>query len=155
MKNLYLGLLCLCSTFYVSDLGAQLLSLRAPDLNRPKLFQDLQDTIAVEVIQLDNILNNLTPQRVNTNLFNTALFAFDGELISSTSKYDDKIRTVIIRSTAFQGAYFTLSRSIFPDGGTNYRGMIIHKDYGDVLLLKRIGDEYLLIKKGFYDVINE
>jgi hypothetical protein len=54
----------------------------------------------------------------------------------------------------FPGARFTLTQLSKEDGVKEYAGRIISFQHGDAYLLEKEGDTYFLVKKGFYDLIN-
>lgn len=78
----------------------------------------------------------------------------EGSIISSTLKYNN-IRSVIVRSSNFNGATLTLSSSTQTNGTVKLTGRLLSMQHGDLYELQRVNEQYFLIKKNFYDVINE
>jgi hypothetical protein len=72
------------------------------------------------------------------------------------SKADENnIHSVVIRSRNFNGATLTLSSSAQPNGTVKFTGRIISFQHGDLYELQNQNNQYILIKKNFYDLINE
>jgi hypothetical protein len=61
----------------------------------------------------------------------------------------------VIRSGNFNGATLTLSSSAQTNGAVRFTGRIISFQHGDVYELQNQNNQYILIKKNFYDLINE
>lgn len=158
----YLKLLgaCLSFCFCYTTLCAQdkhpLLNER--DLHRPKLFTALPERINVEVPQLDKLLGHGLPEAgraIDLPLAENMLSPFAGTIISSVSKYENTIHSVVIRCSNYPGATLTLSSSIQADGTVQYSGRIISFKNADCFELKKINNQYIFIKKDFYDLVNE
>lgn len=155
MKRLC-AILCFCCTMCALKLSAQPpVPLNNPDYNRPQLFQFLPDTIPVDFNNLNSLLNYKEENLVSIELSNNTSFVFQGKVISVVSKYENRIKSIVIQSTNYPGARFTFSRVTHEDGLITYTGRIISFLHGDLYNLKKNGEQFILIKKGFYDVINE
>jgi hypothetical protein len=76
-------------------------------------------------------------------------------VISAVSKYNNTIQSVVIRCADFDGARLTLSKVNMPDGTTKYTGRIISIRHGDLYQLIQEDAGWVLVKKNFYDLINE
>jgi hypothetical protein len=61
----------------------------------------------------------------------------------------------VIRSGNFNGATLTLSSSAQPDGAVKFTGRIISFKHGDAYELQNQNDQYILIKRNYYELINE
>jgi hypothetical protein len=124
--------------------------------NKPKLFAQLPEKITLDVKELESLF--IQPKEASEIAIQSAdkkTFNFSGKVISATSKYDSKIRTLIIRSINFSGATLTLSSSTQPDGTVEYSGRIISFQHGDLYQLEKQKTEYYFIKKNFRDLVNE
>lgn len=126
-----------------------------PNLNKPRLFNALPEKITVNVASFSDMLNSAPGRPALLSLSADNSLRFEGEVISTSSKYDNKIQTVVIRSTNFDGARFTLSRVVNPNGQVVYRGRIISFAHGDLYELEQQAGEYKLVKKNFHDLVNE
>jgi hypothetical protein len=156
MKNLQLLGFCLSLSFVCIKASAQnSIPLNEPDRNKPKLFSSLPDKIPVTIADLQNLLNAETGKDVSLQLKNSAIPSFIGKCVSAADKYNNTIHSVVIRSSNFNGATFTLSSSAQPNGTVKFTGRIISLQHGDAYVLQNQDDQYILIKKNFYDLINE
>ena len=129
----------------------------APNYNKPKLFNSLPGKIAVEIKELDLIFSQSAKfTRDATARFTSKnLSSFNGKISSAMSKYDNRIRSLVIHPSIFSGATFTLSSSTKSDGTIEYSGRIVNFAYGDAYQLKKQNDQYFLIKKNLYELVNE
>jgi hypothetical protein len=155
MNNLkFLGL-CLSCFLVCTRVSAQnKASFNSFDNTRkPTLFSQLPDRIAINTQDLEALFNGSTELSFQSSDKKT--FTFSGKLVPTASNYNSKIRTLIIRSSNFSGATLTLSSSTLPDGTVEYSGRIISFQHGDLLVLQKEKDEYLLIKKNFRDLVAE
>jgi hypothetical protein len=124
-----------------------------PNYNRPKLFSDLPDTILFPASLLSVIINLKEGQNTNINI--SAKFPFPGTVTSITDKYNSTIKSVIIKSTNRPGAGFTLSQTTEPEGMVSYNGRILSFQSGDGFELQYNDGKYYLIKRNFYDMVND
>ena len=132
-------------------------TINEPDYNKPALFANFPDKIPVTIDELKSLFSNdaAKGKDVAFNFADRKLPGFNGKLISITSKYNNSIRSVVIRSTNFNGATLTLSSSTTTDGAASYTGRIISFQHGDLFVLEKQNDQYFLIKKKFHELINE
>jgi hypothetical protein len=126
-----------------------------PDMKKPQLFKNLPAKIPVHPLDLQSLVNTAPGKEVSLLLEKSASVAFTGKVVSATSKYNNNIRSVVIRSGDFNGATFTLSSSIHPDGTVKFTGRIINRAYGDVYELQYQGGQYVLVKRNYHDLIAE
>jgi hypothetical protein len=158
MNNLkFLGL-CLSCFLVCTRVSAQnKASFNSFDnTNKPTLFSQFPDRIAISTKDLDALFTGAEESpSLSIQSADKKTFTFSGKLIPTASKYDSKIRTLIIRSSNFSGATLTLSSSTLPDGTVEFSGRIISFKHGDLLILQREKGEYYLIKKNFRDLVNE
>ena len=156
MKYLQLPGICLSLLLISSALSAQNdLPINEPDLNKPKLFTSLPERIPVHVLDLQGLLNASTGKEVSLLLEKNTATSFNGKVVSVVSKYNNSIRSVVIRSANFNGATFTLSSSVQPDKTIAFTGRIISPQNGDIYILQKNNDQYLLIKKNYHDLVHE
>lgn len=151
--------LCLTCIFVYANVSAQTskIPLNEPDHNKPRLFKDLPDQIPVNIETINSLLNSKPEngRKVTIELAEKTLPGLSGEIISTTCKYNNTIRTLIIRPSNFSAATLTLSSFTNPDGAVSYTGRIISFQHGDAYVLEKRGEQYLLIKKDFHDLVNE
>jgi hypothetical protein len=128
-----------------------------PDYNKPSLFAGMPDQIRIDVSELENLLTQQpeTGKNVAVTFADKAVPSFNGKIESVASKYNNTIKTLIIRSSNFSGATLTLSSSTLPDGTVRYSGRIISFKHGDLYVLEQQNQQYFLIKKKYNDLINE
>ncbi len=154
MRNLLLPGLCLLLLFTCVTASAQhKIPVNEPDQNRPRLFTNLPDKIPVDISQLHALVNAENSRTVSFKLDQLSSKSFDGQVVSRSE--DHNIRSVVIRSDNFNGATFTLSSSAQPNGTVKFTGRIISFRHADAYILQNNDDQYILIKKNFYDLINE
>lgn len=157
MKNLRTAVLCaglaLCSLgSYAQEKPAL---VNEPDYNKPKLFTGLPDQVQLNTEDLGNLFNAQLGRGTSLQLSDDNQFRFEGEVVSSGSKYQNTLQSVVIRSTNFNGANLTVSRVTNADGSVVYRGRIISWAHGDLYELQQRDGKYLLVKRNFYDLVNE
>jgi hypothetical protein len=159
MKNLRTSVLCVCVTLYSLCTAAQANShpvpINEPNYNKPKLFQGQPDNIPVNLDNLNSLFSKQVGLSVSVNLAEASTFQFDGQVISTASKYNNSIQSVVLRCSNFNGAQLTVSKVIDENGTTVYRGRIISMQHGDLYELQQSNGKYALVKRNFYDVINE
>jgi hypothetical protein len=154
MKNLCI--LALCACLYSTTVVAQTntVPLNEPDYNKPRLFQSYPEKISVNTDAFSNLFTAAVGSTVDANLSGSS-FRFSGEVVSAASKYDNRIISVVIRSSNFPGACLTLSKLTSDNGTVTYTGRIISKAHGDVYVLQQENGLFSLIKKNYYDLVNE
>jgi hypothetical protein len=131
----------------------QKVPVNEPDLSKPRLFTNLPDKIPVDANVLTSLINTDDNKNVSIKLGQQSTRSFDGQVVSRSD--DHTIRSVVIRSDNFNGATLTLSSSIQPNGTVKFTGRIISFRHGDAYILQYENDQYIFLKKNFYDLINE
>jgi hypothetical protein len=155
MKYLQLPGLCLLLSFVCATTSAQQsIPVNEPDQNKPKLFTNLPDRIPVDISNLQSLMNVETGKEASLKLGPNNIQGFSGKVVSINNGYDN-IRSVVIRSSNFSGATLTLSSSTQPNGTVKFTGRIISFRHGDLYELQNQNNQYTLIKKNFYALINE
>ncbi len=156
MRNLFTLLLCLCITFISVDVSAQdNLPVRQPDLNRPKLFTNLPERIKVDVSQLFSIMDKQRGSTASVQAAETQAIRFDGDILFSVTDEASHLKSVMLNLSMFPGARLTVTQLTHPNGSTEYAGRILSFQHGDAYVLEKENDGYYLIKKNFYDLVND
>lgn len=158
MKNLISPVLCACLTICSLFSAAQTpkFTLNEPNYNKPRLFDNLPEVIPVSTANLDDLLNTKTGVSINTTFSSDVRTApFEGKVVSSVSKYADKVQTVVIRSTNYNGATLSISKVTSDDGSIKYNGRLVSFQHGDLYVLQQKDGAFVLLKKNYYEVINE
>ena len=154
MKNLLLPGLSLLLLFTCVRTSAQnKITANEPDQSKPKLFTNLPDKIPVDINELKKLVTAENGKVVSLKLGQNSMSSFNGQVISRAD--DNIIHSVVIRSANFNGATLTLSSSAQPNGTVKFIGRIISFQHGDAYVLQNQNDQYILIKKNFYDIMNE
>ena len=157
MKNLRTPLLCVCITLCSVNSFAQnpAIPVNEPDYNKPKLFQHLPDNIPVNAADLNSLMNVEVGRAINVTLSDNSAFRFEGQVVSAVSKFSNSIQSVVIRSTNFNGARFTISKISNADGTITYKGRIMSFQHSDLYELQNRDGQLVLVKRNFYDLVNE
>jgi len=157
MKNIRTTVLCVCITLYnlSSFAQEQKIPINEPDYNKPKLFSHLPDKIPVSIEKINEIITSPVGRTTGFRLSETSDFQFDGEVVSTASKYGNSIQSVVIRSGTYEGARLTVSKITNTDGSISYTGRIISFKHGDLYELQNQDGQLLLVKRNFYDLVNE
>lgn len=155
MRNLKNGIVCLAFLLCYHFSGAQTVPLvTEPDYNKPKLFADLPDRIAVSVTDLESLLTRPVGNAVAVQL-GSASFYLQGTVVSAASKYNGTITSVVIRAVNRGGAQFSFTRTNGENGTVSYAGRIISLQHGDCYQLVNDNGQYYLLKKKLHEMFNE
>jgi hypothetical protein len=159
MKNLRTTVLCACITLcsLISAAQNQKFIINEPDYNKPRAFDNLPEVIPVSSNNLNELVNSKTGVRITTTFSSDSKTApFEGQVVSAVSKYEDKVQTVFIKSSNYNGATLYISKVTTDDGTVKYNGRLMTDfRHGDLYILQQKKDGFALVKKNFYDVINE
>jgi len=158
MKNFRTTALCASLaiiSLFASAQNDQKIPINEPDLNRPKLFSNLPDKIQVSVDDLNNLLTQSVGRPSGLKQSNGSEFQFEGEVVSTSESIDTRIQSVVIRSTNFNGASLSISKILNDDGTVSYKGRIISFKHADLYELQKIDNQFVLVKRNFYDLVNE
>lgn len=157
MKNIRTILLCACTSLCSLFVSAQSnkVPVNEPDYNKPRLFDDLPSRIPVGIDDLKSIMNASAGQNASLKLSSDSPLQFNGEVVSVSTKYDNKIQSIVMRSANFNGATLTVSRIMNNDGSYKFTGRIISFQHGDLFELKNEAGSYVLVKKNYYELVNE
>lgn len=130
--------------------------LTEPNYKKLQLFTSLPENIKVNVNNLKELLKSSTGDAVASDLGDGSAFDFNGQVVSTATKYNNTIKSVVIRSSNYNGASLTISQLTNEDGSISYTGRIISFNHGDVFELQKQSDgNYAFVKKKFYDLVNE
>ncbi len=131
--------------------------LNEPDPNKPRLFDHLPEKIKIETSELATLLNgtNEPGKTINVHSRSKKISLLKGKIISASKKSDKAVKSIVIRSTDFSGAAFSLSSSTTADGTVKYKGRIISLQHGDAYVLQEEDGEYFLQKKSIYELMSE
>ncbi len=156
MKNLRSIMLMAC-TLLSCCLHAQKdnTPINEPDMNKPRLFDGLPNRIPVNTDELNNLLNAPVGRLASLKLTAQSSLQFDGEVVSVSDKFENNIQSVVLRSSNFNGARLTISRIVNDDGSFSFTGRIISFKHGDLFELKNESGSYVLIKRNYYELVNE
>ena len=157
MKNLRTPVLCacliLCSLFSMAQV--QHPPINEPDYNKPKLFNNLPEKITVDPESFLSSMNKQAGTTISISLSVEKTIPFEGTVLSSVSRNEGKVQTVIVRSTNYNGATFSMSKVIKEDGNIIYTGRLMSFQHGDLYVLQQSEGHYMLVKKNFNDLVNE
>lgn len=158
MKNPRTCLLGLLLIFFniCSSVIAQNAPYREPDYNKPKFFDAYPSIIPITTDQLDDLLSSRQNQTISKALAaDNHTFPFEGKVMSELNKEDGSLKRVMIKSTNYPDATLTVWKYIDADGILRYQARIISFTHGDAYVLEKTSGGYALVKKGFYDLVNE
>lgn len=157
MKNLRTAILCAVTLLLGMTSMAQenKIPINEPDPNKPRLFDGLPSRIPVTRTDLNALVDAQVGRTTSINLAAESAIRFDGEIVSVASQPDNRVQSIVLRSSNFNGARFTLSRITGSDGTYSYVGRIISFQHGDLYELKNEAGNMVLVKKNYYELINE
>jgi hypothetical protein len=152
MKFLTTAALCGCILLCSLAVSAQNdVPINQPDLNKPKLFNDLPDRIDFNPAKLAKLFDLQLGETATIAL--TSSFNFIGTVVSTAN--NDNAISVVIKSTNRPGARLTFTRVTNPDNTVKFIGRIMSLQHGDVYEVTADNDHYYFQKKGLYDLVNE
>lgn len=157
MKNLRTAVLCammaLCSLAGFAQ--EKPVPINEPDYNKPRLFDGLPDKVPVSADEINVLLGTQAGRPASLKMSPDAARLFEGEVVSVAGRPEEGFRTVVIRSTNFNGARMTLSRITGENGSVTYTGRILSFKHGDLYELQRTDGNWAWVKRNFYDLVNE
>jgi hypothetical protein len=154
MKHLKQGILCLSLFCIYCMASAQETAVpKEPNRFKPKLFKDVPDRVPVSATLFVPLLTMKAGQAAGISL--SPNFRFEGRIVSTASKYNNTIKSFVLKSTDREGASLTISQITLPDGSVSYRGRIISFSHGDCFELKTDNGQYVLVKRNFEDMVND
>ena len=153
MKTIQTGILSLLCLLSCLISYSQEVPIREPDLNKPLLFEHLPQKLTCRMNELQSLLQANTGQVININVADN--LNLRGVVSSVANSDNGKLISVVIRSTNLGGAVLSFSKITPENAVPYYTGRIISMQHGDCYELTLENGNYVLNKKGFYDMINE
>lgn len=153
MKNFILLSFIINVTSFHSFAQNEPFPAQQPGNNKPHLFDSYAEKITFSVEEISRLFTIPVGSQVETKLDGT--FRFAGQVVCNAAKYDNKITSLVIRSSNFSGACLIVSRITAGDGTVLYNGNIISKASGDAYVLKPENGQYTLIKQHTTDVMTD
>lgn len=134
---------------------AQLASppISEPDYNKPKLFNDLPDSLLLNMQELDGLFAKPLNSSIHFSL--TQKVQFHGTVVSKSDETLQNFQSIVLKSSNRLGAVFTLTRMLTEANEIEYTGTILSRKHGDAFELIGTEKKYYLIKKSYYDLNNE
>ncbi len=127
------------------------LPVNEPDYNKPLLFASLPTIIPVTTDGLHALVQSTMGANVDMEF---GALQFRGRVLSTDASVQNDLLSVVVRSTNYPGAVFTLSRTLIGNK-TFFTGRILSMQHGDLFELKYNEGHYELVKRNFYDLVNE
>lgn len=157
MKNLRTPVLCTCLMLFglFSMAQVQKIPINEPDYNKPKLFSNLPDKISFNPDGFLGLMNKQPGVAISASLSDKQQIPFEGTVVSSVTGNEGKMQSVVIKSTNYNGAIFSMSKVTNDDGSVTFNGRLISFKHGDAFVLQKTEGHYMLIKKNYYDLVNE
>lgn len=156
MKNLCTIAICVLLMISGITVNAQnRIPLNEPDLNKPKLFSNLPEKISVNASELETYFTTQVGANTQLSLASDANQKFEGNLVSRSERSVDGVQTAIIRSSNYNGSRMTVTKRLNDDGTVTYLGRIISFQHGDLYELQNLQGQWFLVKKNYYDLVNE
>ncbi len=155
MKYSKTGTLLALLTVCIMHVSAQAITppLNNPNYSKAKIFTDLPDKMPLRIADLESLLELPVGARINAAVAKN--FSIVGTVVSKSNAADTSVRSVVIKATNRQGAIFTFTRTRAADGAVSYLGRMLNKDNGDALEIAKEGSQYVIRKKGLYELMNE
>src|SRR5919109_482126 len=100
MKYLKISGLALLFLILIIKVPAQqTATINEPDLNKPTLFDSFPDKIPVDINELKSFFSNEAAKGADVQLkfIDKKLPGFAGKIVSTSSKYNNTLRSVVIR----------------------------------------------------------
>lgn len=159
MKSLRTYVLCACiSIGGITTASAQeesTIPLNEPNFNKAKLFGSLPENISVNINTLAGSLLS-SEQGSRVTIVVSPSLTVQGTVVSTASKYEETIKSVVVRLTNYNGAVFSFSRLVDREtGAVSFTGRIVSMAHGDLYELKNNNGQYSLVKKTFYELVAE
>ena len=156
MKNHRTAMLCMCITLFSYCSYAQNQSTTAEQLsNNSAQFNTLPDIITTDIANLNTLLKAPVGYSVKVNLNANSQLILEGQIVSISSKLENTIQSVVVRSTNFPGTRFTFSKISKADGTLSYTGRLLNIQNGDLFELQNQNGQFVLIKKKLNDFVTD
>lgn len=149
--NILGAVLLLCMAH--ASAHAQKIPLNEPDYNKPALFADLPSKMPLQLTETENLFRFDVGAAVSIPVSDK--LTIEGRVVSHAVAADKSTESIVVRATNKPGAIFTLTRRDNPDGTAAFIGRIISRNNSDALVIAQEDGQYVLVKKDFYDLVNE
>jgi len=146
------GICCFTATSFAQE---SKVPINEPDYNRPAQFDQLPARIAVTTAELDQVIHFQAGKKATISFASKSSLQFEGQVVSVADHAEQKFQSVVFRSTNFPGASFTIAKRVDEEGVITYTGRIISFQHADLFELKKENGNYFLVKRNFYDLVNE
>ncbi len=157
MKNP--GTIGFCFLFLLSSFFSiaqeKTIPVNEPDYKKPRQFDNLPDRIVLNLSNINSLMKFELGHTVNINLSDATPFQFQGDVVSTADDNESKIHSIVIRSSNYPGASLTISKITKPDGTIDLKGRILSFQHGDLYDLQKQNGQYVLVKRNFYELVNE
>jgi len=135
------------------SLAQNRIPVNEPDYNRPTLFKELPHKMALTISDLVPLFDISNGTVVIAKL--TKDFQFTGTIVSKSGDAKSAVRSVIISSATHRGAVLTFTKITSQDGSFAYQGRIISRESIDAYEIIKEHDQYVLVKKNYYEMVRE
>ncbi|RYZ28340.1 MAG: hypothetical protein EOO10_09900 [Chitinophagaceae bacterium] len=148
------ALVALLTTCYLqSPAQTKTPPINEPNYNKAKIFGDIPAKTDINITTLEGLFKYPVGESINTSIANG--FRFVGTVVSKSNPADRNVKSVVVKSTSRQKATLTFSKITNQDGSVRYTGRILSRDASDAMEIIKEGDKYVIVKKDYYDMINE
>ena len=148
--------ICICVVISLGALrsGAQeKLPINQPNYNKPKVFDDLPQKMNISISDMESIFGFSVGTTVTAKLAKN--FPFKGTIVSKSGNNQSQVQSVVINSITRKDAFLTFTKIRNDDGNFIYRGRILNQGSIDAYELVKEGDDYVLEKKNYYEMVRE
>ncbi|MBL7732352.1 MAG: hypothetical protein JNM88_14330 [Chitinophagaceae bacterium] len=128
----------------------QPVKVNEPDYNLPRLFSHVSDSVPVQLSVLTPLLVKRTGEQVTLTVGNHLLI--NGTVVSDTARYNQVIRTVVVRLALAEKALLVFSKVKVASGETLYRAHIVGKQTGDCFDLVQKDGQYYFVKRSIHSL---
>jgi len=142
-------------SFFLSIAQEKIIPINEPDYKKPRQFETLPDKIVLNLSNINSLMKFEVGHSVNISLSDATPFQFQGDVVSTADDNDNKIHSIVIRSSNYPGASLTISKISNPDGTTDLKGRILSFQHGDLFDLQKQNGQYVFVKRNFYALVNE
>lgn len=150
MKQLKYCVSCAFLLLFCAIVNAQD-PINEPDLRKPKLFADLPQKMELKVSSMEILFSKKVGAVVSMNI--TREFLLEGAVVSRSE--DANVKSVVISCTNRPGAIFTFTKTVTKEAGEKFIGRMVNRYSGDAFEIVKEKGSYVLIKKDYYEMINE
>ena len=150
-------MLCMCiALFSLCSYGQNhTTSINQKDYNNSGSLTNLPELIPANIADLTTLLDAPVGHTVRVNIGSDSQLILEGKVVSISSKYENTVQSVVIRSTNFPGTRLMFSKISKADGTLSYAGRILNIQNGDLYELQNQNGQFVLIKKKLNDFVND